>query len=399
MVESSPNALVMVDKRGNIAYLNTCAEKLFQYNRANIIGKQVEVLLPDFLSEVHSLHREKYMQNPVIRSMGDGKDLQAIKKDGSNFPAEIGLNPIKNNGEVLVVASIIDVTERKSYESTLLEKNKRLEELSEELNKSNEKLENKNNHIIEGIQYAKKIQYSILPDLSFVRKHFSEFTIYFSPKEVIGGDFYWFFRKNGLIYIAVVDCTGHSVPGALMSLIINDMLNYILGKKRAWLPGEILEHLHSRLYLYLKQENGELYSQDGCDISLCLIDKENKELKFAGAYQNLYILNKNMVDIINGTKKSIGGLSMLGEPDAKREFKTHTLKLKENHYYVLTTDGILDQLNKKDDCFGTKRFTKMVLDLKQSQDAQREKKMFKSIEKWKKGTTQLDDMLMVMFKA
>ncbi len=144
MVEASPSAIVLVDSQGGIIYINKLAEKLFQYNREELIGKKLEVLIPEKFRKHHSSHRDLFLSHPQTRPMGEGRDLYALKKDGSEFPAEIGLNPIKTAGEVFVLASVIDITKRRELEKAVQAKSKELEEQYQKLQQSEEKLKELN---------------------------------------------------------------------------------------------------------------------------------------------------------------------------------------------------------------------------------------------------------------
>src|ERR1043165_6967492 len=116
IVESSPNAIVLVNKEGKIAYVNNQTEKLFGYTRSELIGKLVELLIPARYGEKHPAFRNMFFTSPTVRSMGAGRELFALRKDNSEFPIEIGLNPVVTVDGTLVLASIIDITERKKAE-------------------------------------------------------------------------------------------------------------------------------------------------------------------------------------------------------------------------------------------------------------------------------------------
>ena len=259
-------------------------------------------------------------------------------------------------------------------------------------------LEKKNNDIKESIDYAKKIQYSIFPESTEMEKYLSNFVIYNKPKNIIGGDFCWFYRRDDKVYIGVVDCTGHSVPGALMSMIIHSLLNEIMLDMVYKEPGEILEVLHEKVYRYLQQEKGDEYSQDGCDISLCRIDLVNRQLQFSGARLDAYVYRDESLLILKGSPKSIGGLSIAGGHEPTRSFKTENLELLSNTYILMTTDGIIDQLNEKDEIFGTKRVIEMSSKCCNMSHVESVQFVFQIINSWKFNTNQQDDMLMVAFR-
>lgn len=240
MVEASPSALVLINSQGEIVYVNSFAEELFQYSKKELLGENIELLIPDRFKKNHPNSRNSFMNSQETRPMGIGRDLFALRNDGTEFPAEIGLNPIESEGKGLILASIIDITERKKHEKEILQSKHDLQILSEKLQVNNIELEKKNHDINESIAYASRIQYSILPELPEIEKHLTDLVLFFEPRNVIGGDFYWFYHQNNISFIAVVDCTGHSVPGALMSMIVNSLLNEIMQENKCYTAGEIL---------------------------------------------------------------------------------------------------------------------------------------------------------------
>ena len=153
-----------------------------------------------------------------------------------------------------------------------------------------------------------------------IRKRIPHSFVYFEPKDVIGGDFYWYYTKDHYCFIATIDCTGHGVPGALMSMTIYSLINEIMLKEKLTDPGEILSLLHQKVNVALHQEDGDEYSQDGCDASLCRIDFQNNELVFSGARNDLWIYNGNEIRMLKADRKSIGGLSLLREFESERIF-------------------------------------------------------------------------------
>lgn len=399
IVEASPNALILVDAGGYIIYLNKIAAKLFQYSKNELTGEILETIIPISFRHNHPSNREGFMNSDETREMGKGRDLLALRKDGTEFPAEIGLHPVKIENNRFVIASIIDITERKKNESEILLKNKLLAELAEKLHSTNVELEKKNSDLNQSIEYAHKIQHSILPDISEIQNKLPNFHIYFAPKNIIGGDFYWFYQFKDISYIAAIDCTGHSVPGAMISMIIHSLLNEIMLKNTNNTTGEILGSLHKGLYELLQQDKGEAYTQDGCDISLCKINKEKMELQFSGARQDLYICQNNSVSIIKSSSNSIGGYSMIGRKEPERKFETKDIPISPNMLIAMPTDGILDQLNERDEVFGIKHFTNLITKNYSLPVDEAAKNTREVIDSWKQNISQQDDMLMMMFKC
>ena len=398
MVEASPNALLLTDENGKILHINKSGRNLFQYSNSEILGQVVELLIPNKYLKKHPAKRTQYLKKSQIRPMGIGRDLYAQRKDKTEFPAEIGLNPIFIDGKRYVLAVVINISERKKHENEINLRNKQLAELSFKLTQLNNQLEVKNKNISESIEYARNIQLSFLLEKTEFQKHFQDFVLYYSPKDIIGGDFYWFKQNGNIKSIAVIDCTGHSVPGAMLSIVVFSLLNEVNEEIPDANTAEQLTLLHSKLYRFLQQEKGEDYSQDGCDISLCKIDYKNRSIQYSGARQNLYLYNGNEINVIKATSKSIGGYTALGLPEPKRSFKTENIQLKSTTLVAMTTDGIIDQLDKNDKVFGYANFKNILLANKENTGIQIDENLAKKIDLWKNDTEQLDDMLAVMFK-
>ncbi len=203
------------------------------------------------------------------------------------------------------------------------------------------KIEIKNQQITDSINYSKRIQSAILPPVDLVSKSLKNFFIYYAPKDIVSGDFYWFSENAGKLFFIVVDCTGHGVPGALMSMIGNTLLNEIINQKDIIEPGEILNQLNKGVKNALRQAGSDLISQDdGMDVSVCCIDKKDPSvLKYACANHSIFVKANNQVIELTGDIYSIGG--DFGRSEKSFESKTH--KLESNSYVVMSTDGYYDQ--------------------------------------------------------
>lgn len=258
-------------------------------------------------------------------------------------------------------------------------------------------IEASHKNISDSITYAQKIQDSILPPEREIKKYLPESFIYFQPKDVIGGDFYWFYHRQNFSYIAVVDCTGHGVPGALVSMTINSLLDEVIQDESLTIPGEVLSRLHSSVYKTLQQQKGDNYSQDGCDMSLCVIDHSKKLLHFSGARNHAYLVDGKDIRILKATSKSVGGLSLIGLAEPDRAFKTETIELRDELFLVMSTDGIFDQLNEKDEAFGNKKFNEMISAIYNSSINQGSSIVDSFITLWKKDLHSQDDMLVMGF--
>jgi serine phosphatase RsbU (regulator of sigma subunit) len=257
-------------------------------------------------------------------------------------------------------------------------------------------LKEKNKKITNSINYAKRIQQSILPQENEIQKLLPHSFVFYQPRDIVSGDFYWFSELENKIIIAAVDCTGHGVSGAFMSLIGNTLLNGIINEKRIVDPSSILSLLHSGVLKALHQEEGDTQSQDGMEMSLCVIDNEKRMIEFAGAMTPIYIVNENILDVIQPDSKEIGGINSAARKNKKNEFTTTQIPIKKNMCVYMFTDGYMDQFggeeNKK---FNTLKFKSLLLDI-QDMDMDKQKQAIeKAMKDWKGDYRQIDDMLVI----
>ncbi|MCU0444245.1 MAG: YfiR/HmsC family protein [Microscillaceae bacterium] len=247
-----------------------------------------------------------------------------------------------------------DLLEKSSRE--LEDKNREIGLKNDQLLTQTEELEDQNRKITDSIRYAMTIQQAMLPTDTFLKTIFEDYFIVYQPKDIVSGDFYWVSRQEGKTFVAVVDCTGHGVPGAFMSAIGTDLLNEIVNEKKVFNPAKVLERLHLGIYERLRQ--GDSNNRDGMDVCFCTINPANNEqcvVTFAGAKRPLYYTHNNQIQRIGGDSKYIGGI--LKE---KQDFTTHEVILKKGDILYLTSDGYTDAPNAKRVKYGTQKFQDLL---------------------------------------
>ncbi len=229
-----------------------------------------------------------------------------------------------------------------------------VEERTREVVRQRDEIEEQRTKILDSIKYAEQIQKSILPDVQQLREHFQDCFILNRPKDIVSGDFYWLHKLDRELILAIVDCTGHGVPGALMSIIGEMLLAQIVVERRVSNPAEILLQMHSGIRKLLKQgEKGA--SQDGMEIAICTFTDKHS-LLFAGARQHLYYTDNSLqIKIIRGDRWPVGGL----QREKNRSYTLHTIPLDNITNIYLATDGLQDQpgISGK---FGRKRLLNML---------------------------------------
>lgn len=254
--------------------------------------------------------------------------------------------------------------------------------------------------IIDSITYAQHIQQSILMEESEIQNYLGECFIYYQPKDIVSGDFYWCSKIDNKIIIAAIDCTGHGVPGAFMSMIGNTLLNQIVNEKHITVPSEILYHLNIGIYEVLNQKRSGSMKGDGMDIALCSIDYENRKIQYAGAHNPLFVLINNEIQVFEADKQSIGSgprIKPINPLDIR--FKSHSIQISKGMCIYLFTDGYRDQfagIGKEK--FGTKRFKNLIINNQQLPMSE-QKEVFASEHKnWKGEISQTDDILILGIK-
>lgn len=259
-----------------------------------------------------------------------------------------------------------------------------------EIEKQREELEKTNKQITDSLRYAKRIQLALLPEERKIDDLFENF-IFYKPKDIVSGDFYYFTEAENFFIIAVVDCTGHGVPGAFMTMIGNALLNQIIKENLITEPALVLKELDKRLSATLQRQPDSQKINDGMDILLCRIDIDNQEITFSGAKRNLFVFQNSVLREIKGNRFPIGSFQY-----KEKEFHQESFYYQKDDVMYLFTDGYTDQFggqeNKK---LGSKYFKDLLL---QSHllPMQEQKNLFVStFENWKQGHPQTDDVLVV----
>ena len=274
----------------------------------------------------------------------------------------------------------------------IAEQNKKLEIQSDMLTHNNEELAKTNRLIKDSISYAKRIQDAILPPISDLHQYFPNAFILFKPRDIVSGDFYWFTEREGNMYVAAVDCTGHGVPGAFMSMIGATLLQQITYKKLRT-PAEILDKLNIGVRSALNQKaNASPESQeDGMDITLCLINKMAKTVQVAAANHVVYCVHDGLIETIEGDMASVGG-SM----NTENNYSNHQFSYTPGTRLYMFSDGYQDQFGGEDNKkFLGVHFKKLLFETSTLPMEQQCEKLDTTFENWKGQRKQIDDVLVL----
>jgi len=274
---------------------------------------------------------------------------------------------------------------------------KTLENQKFEIENQKNLIQIKNDQITDSINYARKIQDSILVPESKIRKFVPDMFIYYKPKDIVSGDFYWFSKYESKYVITAIDCTGHGVPGAFLSMIGNTLLHEIVNIKHVFKPDQILAMLHTGIMLALNQDSEEATSEDGMDMSLCTVDTRLNRFQFAGAKNSLYVVQGDKLKILKANYYSIGGRPL--RPDMKVQFTCYDFMYDNSTSIYMFSDGYLDQFGgDTGEKFNTQRFKDMILENREMSMEEQKVVFTSTMDQWKGGYQQIDDFLVMGIK-
>lgn len=282
------------------------------------------------------------------------------------------------------------------------DKNKKLQEKSEELASSHDKLAQQNQQIADvnkdmraSISYAQRIQEALLPQTAQMTSFFSDWVIFYEPKDMVSGDFYWYAQQEGIHYVAAIDCTGHGVPGAFMSMIGHAFLNQILKIQRITEPGEILNKLHDNVKLALHHDHSRM--RDGMEMVLCAIDPAQQKIKFAGAVTPMLMFEHGKYQVLMGERQSIGGAYNFGDEDVP--FTTQVISYQSPTMLYMFSDGYQDQFGgERGRKFSRARFYDLLSNIHFLPVSEQYRMLKENFEQWRKDNTQIDDVMVIGLK-
>ncbi len=271
-----------------------------------------------------------------------------------------------------------------------------IEELLAETNSAHESIK-------KSIDYAAYIQKALINKTPKLSDYFPNSFILYKPKDIVGGDFYWYSKVGSKIIVAAVDCTGHGVPGAFLTVLGSNILNRIVNVSGHTKPGAILQELHYEVGRSLNQENSN--NKDGMDIALCTIDMQEKKFCFAGANNPLVMFQDNKINVVKGEKYGIAGMSnfiydrMKESGKHEEMYKTHEFKITQDTCIYLFSDGFSDQIGGREGKkLKTKYFINLLEDYHKKPATVQKNYLIDFYQKWKGNEEQVDDIVVIGIK-
>ena len=368
--------IVVLNKRGSIEYVSKSAQYLLGYNPNDLLGNAWWEIIRFSKPEGEEVKQK-------ILSSFDNTSITSQSFEHKLKTSVGGIKWIHWNVSYLNEEQLIgigyDITENKNSERRLIETNKRLSE--------------QNKDITDSIYYAQRIQRSILQKQEKLKQMFVDSFLLYKPKDIVSGDYYWFYEDDEFKYVATVDCTGHGVPGARMSMVANAMFKEVFINQQISHPAEILKALDVELEKSMNV-NQEMIAYDGMDVSLIRITKATNELAFAGAFRSLLIVRNGEVIEINGSRYPIGFYSGID-----KAFETQYVQLKNNDCIYLFTDGFTDQFGgEKNKKLKKSNFKELLSTIYEMDLEEQEAFLEYSFNNWKQDVDQTDDVLVIGLK-
>lgn len=369
--ENSPDMILRLDAKGEFFYVNPIVEKYTGILANNIlnnkldevsINEQILSLFREILSLVKE-NQDKYETETTMPTMEGEKTFTLNGIPEFNEEAEIE--------SVLIVAH--DITQQKIIEQEIMAKNKAIND---------------------SINYAQRIQTAILPDNELVRHYLPKSFMFYMPRDVVSGDFPWFLRNESKLFISAIDCTGHGVPGAMLSFIGYFLLNNIVTQHPEYSASEILDEFHINVRKTLRQEQPNASARDGMDVAFCMIDEDQKQLQYSGAHRPLYLMRDGELHTYKGDPKAIGGIPH--HKKTERNFTNYVIDYQEGDKFFFFSDGLPDQTGGPQ---GRKYKPIRVRELiKDNQNVSMEEfhEIFKNdFKEWMGDNKQIDDLLLI----
>lgn len=409
------NAIVRLSEKGEIVQGNANFASLLGYSLIELRGQPYAELLKKRKDRVaFEANWEAVLQGAHIES----QYLHRHQNEEERW-IELFFYVLEGDLEKYVLMILHDITERKVAEERMRElrdtaleinralaekndilehstkildeKNKEIRSQHEQLHLQSQQLEKQSLKVSDSIQYASRIQQSILTRVERVKQSLEESFIMLRPRDKVSGDFYWFAEVGDRIIIIAADCTGHGVPGAFMSLIGHNLLDQMVRMMGVTSPEMMLSGLHMGVQKTLRQQ--ETQNRDGMDIAICCIDRSQKILEFAGAKNPLLYFQNGEMFLLKGDRVPVGGF----QKEKRRMFTKHTIDLSQHEttFYIFS-DGFQDQFGgPRDRKFSSKRFRQLLQSIHQTPMEEQQLVMEQTLTDWKEDTEQIDDILII----
>ena len=370
ILERINNLIVILNEEGNASYVSPSVKHILGFDSRELMGSNwwlktglndMEEMRGMVLKCISSNDNQIQFEREVRTSLGGVKWIlwnAVLSEDGS------------------IVGIGSDITDKKNTEL--------------DLERKNTELNCKTREIVESLEYAQRLQSTILPDIAVYKKAFSDAFVLFKPKDIVSGDFHWIFENDFYIVMAAVDCTGHGVPGAMMSIVGNTLLRTIVIKNNITDPAHILYAMDEELKMAMSQ-NGTIKAKDGMDMSVVTINKQKNTLLFSGAFSSMITIRLGVLTEYSGARYPIGYYN-----EIEKQFRNTELDLKKGDRFYLFSDGFPDQFGgERGKKFKKRPFKEELLSIQEMGLVEQQNYLEYILQNWKQGREQTDDILVL----
>ena len=368
--------IVVLNKSGSIEYVSKSAQQLLGYNPQELLGNAWWEVIRFSKPEGEEV-KQKILASFTNQNI-TSQEFEHKLKTSAGGTKWVRWNVSYLNEEQLIGIGY-DITDNKNNEKRLIESNKQLLE--------------QNKDITDSIYYAQRIQQSILQTQEQLRNYFEDSFLLYKPKDIVSGDYYWFYEDETYNYISVIDCTGHGVPGAMMSMVANSMFKEVFINRKISNPSDILKALDEELEKSINK-NLDATFNDGMDVSLIRINKSTNELAFAGAFRSILLSRNTEITELKGSRYPIGFYSGI-----EKKFDTQLFQLEKSDSIYLFTDGFIDQFGgEKNKKLNKSNFKDLLSTINDMSMDEQEAFLEYSFNNWKQDNEQTDDVLVIGIK-
>ena len=505
IIENAADGIVVITAQGVVQSFSPAAERIFGYSASEIIGQNVELLMPQTERAGHQAYVDRFLETRKPKIVGRNREVVGQRKDGSQFPMDLAVGEAMLGGEQSFTGIVRDITDRKKAEEALRVGEERLElalksgdlgywdinfdtgekavnekwaallgysldevddfeviaqatfhpddierlndynaryaageftnyqaeyrivtkqgETRWQLSKADavardengkplrlagtvqditdrklaeQELEDAYEVITSSIEYASNIQRSLLPRPEFLAEDLREYFVIWQPRDVVGGDLYWYRRCDGGFVIVLADCTGHGVPGAFMTMLSTGALDRALRDYRDGDPAELLARMNRSIQMSLGQDQEESESDDGLELGICRIASDTGALVYAGARFSLFQVNGEQVREIKGDKSGIGYRHI----PTDQTFTNHAVEIAKDDAFYMTSDGLIDQIGgAKRRSFGKRRLMKLITAIQHLPIAEQQNRILAALDEHQGDEPRRDDVSVFGFRV
>ena len=374
-------------------------EKLKKENELLVKEKELAEQTEKLEVNTEKLEKKEEENQELFKDLSEAEKIVKLKELQADFEKQKSRNMmiVFLSGALIFIIVISGIAYslrlKKKANIELQKRNDEIIAQRNELDAANKDIVAQNEQIKAGINYAKLIQTAMLNRIDRLKDYLEDSFILFRPRDIVSGDFYWYAKTSEFTVVASVDCTGHGVPGAFLSMIGNQLLNKLVINEQISNPAEIITKMDQEIKLSLNQDHTK--NSDGMDIAICMISTDRKLLKYAGARNPLVIVRNNEFNTINGNPYSIGG-GYSGR--FIKKFDEHIFEIDTPTSFFIYSDGYQDQADENNKKFGSKTFRNFLFEIS-SFDSVKQKEILKErFEKHKGKQKQVDDVLIIGVK-